>query len=176
MEINGRKLSHTEEIKAYYSAKKNAERALKERQQLEAQNKTSEDSYYEAKFDEGKEQMLMPVKMLELILAEDKGNPYIKTLLENSSSPYQIIVDIEEVLQYGAKKYSPNSWQKVPNGRTRYASAFYRHLKKTFNKEDCDEESGLPHVKHLKTNLMFMAWFYELDKESPPYFFREEGE
>lgn len=59
------------------------------------------------------------------------------------------------VLTFGAKKYSPNSWQNVEVER--YVGALLRHLCAYL--EDpygVDEESGLHHSEHLLTNAMFI--------------------
>jgi hypothetical protein len=55
---------------------------------------------------------------------------------------------LAEVLTYGAKKYSANSWQKVEPFEDRYYGALRRHLQEWRKGEIIDPESGLPHLNH----------------------------
>lgn len=62
-----------------------------------------------------------------------------------------------EVLSFGATKYAANGWRHVPEGRDRYFSALMRHLYAYYYKgEECDPESGLHHLKHVRTNAGFL--------------------
>ena len=59
------------------------------------------------------------------------------------------------VLTFGAKKYSPNSWRSVEVER--YVGALLRHLCAYLDDPyGVDEESGLHHSEHLLTNAMFI--------------------
>jgi len=62
---------------------------------------------------------------------------------------------VSEVLTYGANKYEPNSWQNVDIDR--YWNALYRHLGALHSGETHDSESGLPHIDHVATNIMFIS-------------------
>ena len=77
--------------------------------------------------------------------------------LELSMVPSQIIRDIAEVRMYGNKKYgSPTNWKKVEPPR--YRDAAYRHLLAYIdNPAGVDEESGIPHIKHLACNIAFLC-------------------
>lgn len=59
---------------------------------------------------------------------------------------------IVEVLTFGARKYKANNWKKCSD-TGRYLAAAHRHAKAT---EENDEESGLSHMAHLATNIMFL--------------------
>lgn len=74
--------------------------------------------------------------------------------------PWASVEPIVQVLTYGAKKYSDNSWQKVESFR--YKGALYRHLVAFEKGELVDDESGLPHLAHALTNLVFLYYFYHL--------------
>lgn len=63
------------------------------------------------------------------------------------------------VLMFGAKKYSKDNWQKVPDGKTRYYSALMRHLSSYAAGELIDSESGESHLAHALCNLYFLNWF-----------------
>lgn len=59
-----------------------------------------------------------------------------------------------DVLDFGAIKYEAHSWKGVK--AERYLDAFYRHMTKAHMGETHDEDSGLPHIDHALTNLMFI--------------------
>jgi hypothetical protein len=61
-----------------------------------------------------------------------------------------------KVLTYGAKKYGPNNWQGLANGVDRYFAAVMRHLSAWQAGELIDPESGLPHLAHALTSLLFV--------------------
>lgn len=54
---------------------------------------------------------------------------------------------------FGAKKYSRGGWQHVPNGKERYADAFWRHLLASRH-EELDPDSGLAHAAHQAWNAL----------------------
>lgn len=64
-----------------------------------------------------------------------------------------------EVLTFGAKKYSRDNWQKVPDGKNRYFAALLRHLSAWQNGETVDPESGKSHLDHAFCNLYFLKHF-----------------
>lgn len=76
----------------------------------------------------------------------------------------QFIEDVGEVLTFGAAKYEPNNWQNVEDAEDRYYAAALRHLMAWRRGEVVDEESGLSHLKHAATNLMFLLHFEREDK------------
>jgi hypothetical protein len=63
---------------------------------------------------------------------------------------------IVQVLTYGAKKYAPENWRVVPNAVERYTAAYRRHMNKLAQGEELDPESGLPHLAHAATSLLFL--------------------
>ena len=70
--------------------------------------------------------------------------------------PFAQIETIARVLDYGARKYDRNNWQK--GSFTRYASAALRHVFARMKGERLDEESGLPHLAHAACCILFMMW------------------
>ena len=86
--------------------------------------------------------------------------------LEISLVPPQIIRDIAEVRMYGNKKYhDPNNWKQV--SLERYINALLRHTLKFW--EDpymLDDESGLPHYKHMACNMAFICDMIERSKKN----------
>lgn len=69
---------------------------------------------------------------------------------------WPFVADIGLVLTHGAAKYAPNNWQLVENGGDRYFAAAMRHLLAYRGGELIDPESGLSHLSHCATNLMFL--------------------
>ena len=76
----------------------------------------------------------------------------------------EFIEGVGQVLTFGAKKYEPNSWQKVEDAENRYYAAALRHLLAWRRGEVNDIESGLSHLKHVATNIMFLLHFEMEDK------------
>jgi hypothetical protein len=76
--------------------------------------------------------------------------------------PTEIINCIARVRMYGTEKYKdPENWKRVE--KERYIDAMFRHLLAYVNDtQGKDEESGLPHLWHLATNVAFLC---ELDKQ-----------
>ena len=72
--------------------------------------------------------------------------------------PLDPIAQIVKVLTFGAVKYTDNSWQQVENGVDRYYSALMRHIHAWRSGEKNDQESGLSHLSHAFTNIMFIIW------------------
>ena len=77
--------------------------------------------------------------------------------LEIDLVPMQIVRDIAEVRMYGRKKYgSAENWRSVE--LRRYINALLRHTLAFANDiYSKDEESGIPHYKHMECNLAFIS-------------------
>lgn len=67
--------------------------------------------------------------------------------------------DVARVIAYGAAKYGHCNWQFVPDAKRRYEDAAVRHLAAYCAGEERDEESGLPHLAHVATNILFRMAF-----------------
>lgn len=70
--------------------------------------------------------------------------------------PRKIIFAIAKVREFGSRKYlTSDSWKL--NKREQYQDAAYRHFMAYLDDNDSlDEESGLPHLHHLATNIAFL--------------------
>ena len=70
--------------------------------------------------------------------------------------PRKIIFAIARVREFGNRKYlTENSWKL--NSRRVYQDAAFRHFIAYLDDPDSlDEESGLPHLHHLATNIAFL--------------------
>ena len=65
-----------------------------------------------------------------------------------------------EILTFGAEKYEPDNWKKVPDAKRRYYDALQRHLWAWKSGEQNDQETGKNHLAHAMCCLMFL---YEHD-------------
>lgn len=77
--------------------------------------------------------------------------------LKISLVPTQIIRDIAEVREYGCQKYhDPDNWMVVELDR--YIDALLRHtLAFMDDVQSVDDESGIPHYKHMACNMAFLC-------------------
>lgn len=71
--------------------------------------------------------------------------------------PVGVINAIRKVRFYGLKKYKdPDNWKQVETER--YRDAAFRHFLSYLDSPNgVDEESGLPHLWHLATNIAFLC-------------------
>lgn len=96
---------------------------------------------------------------------KDAGKPRL-TLV-----PRQIIYDICKVREFAVdhKYKDPDNWRKVDVQR--YRDAAFRHFMAYLDDPyGNDEESGLPHIFHLATNISFL-----LDLEKDKYHYAVQG-
>lgn len=80
--------------------------------------------------------------------------------------PWAQVSAIVDVLEFGARKYEVDNWQRVPNATERYANAAMRHVIARLEGERTDPESGLPHLAHACCCLLFWMWFDARDSEA----------
>jgi hypothetical protein len=69
-----------------------------------------------------------------------------------------------EVLEFGAKKYSPDNWKKGLPVRS-IIESLLRHTFAFLRGQDKDPESGLSHIGHMMCNLMFLSYVMMNKKE-----------
>jgi hypothetical protein len=70
-----------------------------------------------------------------------------------------------KVLTFGAEKYEPDNWRRVPDGPRRYFDAAQRHLWAYKTGEKDDPETGLNHLAHALCCIMFMLDLDESEYE-----------
>jgi len=63
------------------------------------------------------------------------------------------------VLEFGAKKYAPDNWIRVPDAKTRYYDAMMRHMDAWWRGEKLDPETLESHLGHAACCLLFLMWF-----------------
>lgn len=71
--------------------------------------------------------------------------------------PIEIIEEIAKVLTFGANKYGAWNWTKGIV-YSRLIGAALRHFFAFIRGEDKDPESGLPHLAHAITCMLFLLW------------------
>lgn len=86
-----------------------------------------------------------------------------KALRYNDGKPkwnlvhFESLLPLVRVLEFGAKKYSPNNWKK-PMDTGEILNSMMRHLTALMDGEELDKESKLPHIGHLLCNAMFYSY------------------
>lgn len=69
---------------------------------------------------------------------------------------FPLLDQVAQVLAAGAAEYGAENWRKVPDARSRYRAALFRHLCAFMCGEKIDPKSGKPHLAHATCNLMFL--------------------
>ena len=95
-----------------------------------------------------------------------QGVKYDSGKLQWTLLPFRAINEVLEVLSFGAKKYAADNWKIVPEARTRYVDAAFRHLSDWHLKERLDKETGKSHLAHAICCLLFLLWFEQEDRSS----------
>ena len=93
-----------------------------------------------------------------------QGVKYDEDKLQWSLLPFRALKEVVAVLGFGAKKYAPDNWQRVPEARTRYVDAAFRHLTDWQLKERLDGETGKSHLAHAICCLLFLLWFEQEER------------
>jgi hypothetical protein len=108
----------------------------------------------------------------ETTQTQDSGVKYDSGKTQWSYLPLEPIKAVIDVMTYGDKKYPAkdgSNWKRVKDSRKRYYNATMRHLTSWFEGEKNDPESGLHHLAHACSNILFLLWFefngYPEDKE-----------
>ena len=85
--------------------------------------------------------------------------------------PIELIEEVVRVLTYGAEKYPDDSpqnpnWKRVPDAINKYYAAALRHIVEHRKGNAIDNESGLYHLAHAISNLIFLLHFEKLKYET----------
>lgn len=81
----------------------------------------------------------------------DAGKPLPWLMLSGFSNALREVTD---VTTKGARKYTPNGWQDVPQGSERYMEAFARHMIALGTGEVVDPDTGCKHKAQMIWNLL----------------------
>jgi hypothetical protein len=90
---------------------------------------------------------------------KDTGVKYDNEKPQWSLLPFKALTEVVEVLTYGAKKYAPDNWKKVPNAKQRYIDACFRHLTAYVGGEKLDGETGKSHLAHGLCCMLYLLAF-----------------
>lgn len=71
--------------------------------------------------------------------------------------PPLALEETAKVLTFGAQKYEPDNWRRVPNANDRYFDALLRHVWAWKRGEQLDPETGLHHMAHAICCAMFIV-------------------
>jgi hypothetical protein len=96
------------------------------------------------------------------------GLKYDYNKIQMELLPLRELREVARVLTYGAKKYAPDNWKKVPNAKERYAGALLRHFTEyregnIFDRETCP--NPIRHIAQVACNALFLLW-QELEDEN----------
>lgn len=90
-------------------------------------------------------------------MKKDEGKPRWELIA------YDAVEGVAKVLTFGANKYSARNWEKgIAYGRV--FGAVMRHLWKWWQGEDKDAETGLSHLDHAATEIMFLSAYEKRGK------------
>lgn len=92
-------------------------------------------------------------------MASALGVKYDSDKLKWSLLPIAPLRLIIRVLMFGVGKYGLDNWQKVDNPKIRYYDALQRHITAWKDGELLDPESGLSHMAHAGSCVLFIIWF-----------------
>ena len=105
-------------------------------------------------------------------LSEDvKGRKDDAGKLRYDLLPWEVLEQVVKVLTFGANKYADNNWKFVPDAKARYEAVMLRHFSAYKQGEYNDKESGLPHLSHAITCLIFKLYL-ELDEKEKLHDYR----
>jgi hypothetical protein len=96
------------------------------------------------------------------------GLKYDNAKLRVELLPVGALLEVAEVMTFGAQKYGADNWQNV-TPRRRYYGAALRHLFARARGEVDDPESGFPHLAHAACCVLFML-SGEIGHDSPDAF------
>jgi hypothetical protein len=102
-----------------------------------------------------------PFSVMEPLPQYDQNNMAVGRKYDAGKARFDLMpataeLKIAGVLKYGACKYAPDNWRKVENPEARYLAAALRHINAWRRGEKRDPESGLSHLAHAATSLMFV--------------------
>lgn len=103
---------------------------------------------------------LMPLDGIGDINSQEKGSGarYNAGKPDLSLIPMVTLEDEARVWEYGKKKYAAWNWTKGMDWSVPFACAM-RHMAAWQRGEECDPESGLPHLAHAMCNLRMLTLY-----------------
>lgn len=105
---------------------------------------------------QGFQQLVTPEPAKEVGKKFDSGKVRFSLLTRGLA---HVQKEIAAVLTFGATKYGIDNWKYVDNAKQRYEDALERHLNAWRQGEALDSETGLHHLAHAATNVLFLLYF-----------------
>lgn len=87
----------------------------------------------------------------------------VKPLVQNI--PSDVLLQVGEVMAFGAKKYSQTKWLDEPTTPKKRLGSALRHIYHHLAGEKHDPESGLLHLNHAITQLLMAAHYINIGVE-----------
>ncbi|KKL22601.1 hypothetical protein LCGC14_2433840, partial [marine sediment metagenome] len=76
------------------------------------------------------------------------------------------IEEVVQVLDFGAKKYSPNGWRNIKEeDLPKLLGAALRHIFAYMRGEEVDKQTGVTHIAHATCDLLFLQELKYIIKE-----------
>lgn len=97
--------------------------------------------------------------MSEPVGATTPGIKFDDDKLRVDLMPVDAMESIAAVLTFGAKKYNDRNWEKGMNWSRLYRAAV-NHLWQWWKGKDLDDETGLPHLAHAATCVIFLLSYH----------------
>ncbi len=88
--------------------------------------------------------------------AESGGRKFDGNKIQYGLLPPIALKSVAEILTYGAEKYEPDNWKRVPDAKRRYFDAAQRHIWSWKEGEQNDLETNKHHIAHAICCLMFL--------------------
>lgn len=85
---------------------------------------------------------------------EEKADRFNEGKPKWSLVHFNSLVPMIRVLEFGARKYSPDNWKKGLDLKE-ILESMQRHLAALIDGEEIDSESGISHMGHIQCNAMF---------------------
>lgn len=99
-----------------------------------------------------------PVKVYTECTLKEKDLKQDSGKLRYDLFPVEALEEITKVLNFGASKYAPRSWEAGMAWGRLYA-AVLRHMTAWFIGEEYDKESGISHLAHAGCSIVFLLTY-----------------
>ena len=99
-------------------------------------------------------------------MSQEKGIKFDEGKRDWVLVPWDVMEEVVQVLEHGAKKYKPDNWKYV-RPVSRYLNPIFRHVTAYMNGEKNDPDTGKSHLASVICNCLFAMW-HEKHPEPDP--------